>query len=290
MRTAELLPASVLRRKAVVYVRQSTPGQVQANLESQRRQYELIEVARQYGFAEVEIIDDDLGLSASGSVARPGFDRLVAQLCAGSVGAVVCLEASRLARNGRDWHHLLELCGLVKAQVIDLDGQLEGHGVRDVSNREVSGHHRHATVERIGQSEFDALFTGPYQPGEGLFGFLEPIAAAFAHRVDELRMNVIEHVLRIFALLFVERRKRVHEPLVVSCSEQASLDTELLHGIGKSETVHQHADRADDALDGVVLALGDRHLADAEVLERIDGLDMTNTGTFWHADGTALPW
>lgn len=100
MRTAELLPASVLRRKAVVYVRQSTPGQVQANLESQRRQYELVEVAQQYGFAEVEIIDDDLGRSASGSVARPGFDRLVAQLCAGSVGAVVCLEASRLARNG----------------------------------------------------------------------------------------------------------------------------------------------------------------------------------------------
>ena len=122
MRTAELLPASVLRRKAVVYVRQSTPGQVQANLESQRRQYELVEVAQQYGFAEVEIIDDDLGLSASGSVARPGFDRLVAQLCAGSVGGVVCLEASRLARNGRDWHHLLELCGLVEARVIDLDG------------------------------------------------------------------------------------------------------------------------------------------------------------------------
>ena len=59
-------------------------------------------------------------------------------------------------------------------------------------------------------------------------------------------MNVIEHVLRIIALLFVERRKRVHEPLVVSCSEQTSLDTELLHGIGKSETVHQHADRAND--------------------------------------------
>jgi DNA invertase Pin-like site-specific DNA recombinase len=117
-----LLPATVLQRKAVVYVRQSTPQQVQSNLESQRRQYELIDVARQCGFTDVEIVDDDLGRSASGAVERPGFERLVAALCAGQVGAVLCLDASRLARNGRDWHHLLELCGLVEARVIDLDG------------------------------------------------------------------------------------------------------------------------------------------------------------------------
>ena len=117
-----LLPATVLQRKAVVYVRQSTPQQVQANLESQRRQYELVDVARRRGFTNVEVIDDDLGRTASGAVERPGFDRLVAALCAGEVGAVLCLDASRLARNGRDWHHLLELCGLVEARVIDLDG------------------------------------------------------------------------------------------------------------------------------------------------------------------------
>ena len=70
----------------------------------------------------VVLIDDDLGRSASGTVARPGFDRLVAWLCAAKVGAVLCFDASRLARNGRDWHHLLELCGLVEARVIDLDG------------------------------------------------------------------------------------------------------------------------------------------------------------------------
>jgi len=92
------------------------------NLESKRRQYDLVDVARQRGFIDVEVIDDDLGRSASGTVARPGFDRLVAGLCAGRVGAVLCFDASRLARNGRDWHHLLELCGLVEARVIDLDG------------------------------------------------------------------------------------------------------------------------------------------------------------------------
>src|ERR1700720_4437323 len=117
-----LLPAAVLQRKAVVYVRQSNPQQVQSNLESQRRQYELVEVARRRGFTDIDVIDDDLGRTASGTVERPGFDRLVAALCAGQVGAVLCLEASRLARNGRDWHHLLELCGLVEARVIDLDG------------------------------------------------------------------------------------------------------------------------------------------------------------------------
>lgn len=122
MTDSDLLPTSVLRRKAVVYVRQSSPTQVQLNLESQRRQYELVDEARRRGFREIDVIDDDLGRSASGTVARPGFEKLVAWLCAGEVGAVLCFDASRLARNGRDWHHLLELCGLVDARVIDLDG------------------------------------------------------------------------------------------------------------------------------------------------------------------------
>ena len=122
MMNGEILPPALLKRKAVVYIRQSTPLQVRVNLESQRRQYELVDEARRHGFRDVEVIDDDLGRSASGTVARPGFEKLVAWLCAGDVGAVLCFDASRLARNGRDWHHLLELCGLVEARVIDLDG------------------------------------------------------------------------------------------------------------------------------------------------------------------------
>ncbi len=122
MMDGEILPPALLKRKAVVYIRQSTQVQVQVNLESQRRQYELVDEARRRGFRDVEVIDDDLGRSASGAVARPGFEKLVAWLCAGDVGAVFCFDASRLARNGRDWHHLLELCGLVEARVIDLDG------------------------------------------------------------------------------------------------------------------------------------------------------------------------
>src|SRR5437763_9591963 len=116
-----LLPTGVLQRKAVVYVRQSTQQQVQLHLESQRRQYELVEVARRRGFTNIEVIDDHLGRTASGAVERPGFDRLVAALCAGQVGAVLCLEASRLARNGRDWHHKSTVSRVVEARVIDLD-------------------------------------------------------------------------------------------------------------------------------------------------------------------------
>lgn len=111
-----------LRRRAVVYVRQSSPGQVLHHLESQRLQYGLVERARQMGFAEVQAIDDDLGRTGSGLVERPGFDHLVAAVCSGEVGAVFCLEASRLARNGREWHRLFELCGLVDAVIVDGDG------------------------------------------------------------------------------------------------------------------------------------------------------------------------
>jgi len=116
------ITAEHLKRRAIVYIRQSSPGQVVHNLESQRRQYGLADHARQFGFQQVEVIDEDLGRSGSGHVDRPGFQHLVAEVCTGQVGAVFCIEASRLARNGRDWHHLIELCGLVRTVVVDPDG------------------------------------------------------------------------------------------------------------------------------------------------------------------------
>src|ERR1700720_1291082 len=85
-----------LARGAVVYVRQSTLGQVEHHTESQRRQYSLANTATELGFASVQVIDDDLGRSGSGLVERPGFEKLVATVCSGGVGAVFCLEASRL--------------------------------------------------------------------------------------------------------------------------------------------------------------------------------------------------
>ena len=115
------ITAEHLQRIACVYVRQSTPDQLAHNLESQRRQYGLSDRARQLGWTTVEIIDDDLGRSGGG-IARPGFERLLAAICDRRVGAVFAIEASRLARNGRDWHTLIEFCGLVGAILVDEDG------------------------------------------------------------------------------------------------------------------------------------------------------------------------
>lgn len=119
-----------LQRQAFVYIRQSTMGQVQNNRESQRRQYSLTERARNLGWKQVTVIDDDLGRSGSGAH-RPGFERLLAALCEGNVGAVFCIEASRLARNGRDWHTLLEFCRLVDALIIDEDGTYDARHPND---------------------------------------------------------------------------------------------------------------------------------------------------------------
>ena len=113
--------AEHLARSACVYIRQSTADQLVHNLESQRRQYGLADRARQLGWTTVEVIDDDLGRSGSG-IARPGFERLLAAICDGRVGAVLAIEASRLARNGRDWHTLIEFCGLVGTIIVDEDG------------------------------------------------------------------------------------------------------------------------------------------------------------------------
>jgi DNA invertase Pin-like site-specific DNA recombinase len=115
------ITAEHLARCAYVYIRQSSPGQVQNNLESRRRQYALASRARELGWHEVEIVDEDLGISGAGTH-RPGFERLLRSLCDGRVGAVFSVEASRLARNGRDWHTLLEFCSVVNALLIDPEG------------------------------------------------------------------------------------------------------------------------------------------------------------------------
>jgi excisionase family DNA binding protein len=119
-----------LARSAYVYVRQSTADQLANNPESRRRQYELATRARSLGWQNVVVIDDDLGRSGGGQ-ARPGFERLLAAICAEAAGAVLAIEASRLARNGRDWHTLLEFCAFVNSLIIDEDGIYDPRLVND---------------------------------------------------------------------------------------------------------------------------------------------------------------
>ena len=111
-------------RLAAVYIRQSTAAQVADHAESTRLQYGLAERAAALGWApsRVLVIDEDLGHSASGADARPGFARLVSEVGLDHVGIVLGIEMSRLARSGREWHQLLELCALSGALLGDLDG------------------------------------------------------------------------------------------------------------------------------------------------------------------------
>ena len=120
-----------LQRAAYVYVRQSTSHQVRNHLESKERQYGLAERARQLGFHHVTVIDEDLGRSGGGTQERPGFGRLLSCVCQGLAGAVLALEASRLARNNRDWHHLVDLCALTETLLIDSDGIYDPRQLND---------------------------------------------------------------------------------------------------------------------------------------------------------------
>jgi DNA invertase Pin-like site-specific DNA recombinase len=113
-----------LERPAFVYVRQSTLFQVRENTASTARQYDLVQRAHELGWskASITVIDQDQGLSGSSAVGRDGFQFLIAQVGLGQAGAVLSLEASRLARSCSDWYRLLEICALTDTLVIDEDG------------------------------------------------------------------------------------------------------------------------------------------------------------------------
>jgi DNA invertase Pin-like site-specific DNA recombinase len=118
------LTSSHLRRAAFVYVRQSSQAQLERNVESTDRQYALVQRAVELGFAreQVVVIDEDLGISGSGTSERSGFARLAAEVALGHAGLVLGLEVSRLARNNVDWYRLLDLCGVTDTVIGDADG------------------------------------------------------------------------------------------------------------------------------------------------------------------------
>jgi len=118
------LKPSHTQRAAFVYIRQSTPGQVEHNRESTARQYALADRACQLGWSkeQVVIVDEDLGLSGSSTDKRSGFARLTSEVALAHVGIVLGLEVSRLARNNADWYRLLELCGVTDTLIGDNDG------------------------------------------------------------------------------------------------------------------------------------------------------------------------
>src|SRR6202165_77094 len=118
------ITAAHLRRRALVYVRQSTTAQLEYNRESTERQYRLAERAVELGWAreQIKVLDQDLGISGSGLAERAGFTHMIAEVALGHVGIVLGLEVSRLARNNADWYRLLDLCGLTDTLIGDGDG------------------------------------------------------------------------------------------------------------------------------------------------------------------------
>src|ERR1700720_3970570 len=110
-----------LERKAILYVRQSSTHQVLHNRESSTLQYAMRDRLIALGWSQIETVDDDLGRSAAGGVARAGFERMVAEVCLGNVGGVAAREVSRFAGNSRGWQHLVEVCRVVDTVLIDLE-------------------------------------------------------------------------------------------------------------------------------------------------------------------------
>src|ERR1700731_2842997 len=145
-----------LARSGFVYIRQSTTDQVLNNHESRRRQYGLAERARRRGWPDCVVIRRCLGRSGSG-VTRPGFERLLAAICEGRAGAVFAIEASRLARNGRDWHTVSEFCGLVGAIIIDEDGVYEPRHPNDRLLLGMKGTMSELELSLLGARSMEAL-------------------------------------------------------------------------------------------------------------------------------------
>jgi DNA invertase Pin-like site-specific DNA recombinase len=127
----EKITPAHLQRKAMLYVRQSSTHQVMHNHESRRLQYAMKDRLQQLGSSEIETIDEDLGRSASGQVARSGFERLVAEVSLGRVGAVAARELSRLSRNSRDWQQLIEVCRIVDTLLIDQESVYDSRRSND---------------------------------------------------------------------------------------------------------------------------------------------------------------
>lgn len=113
-----------LQKTAYVYIRQSSMGQVRHHRESTERQYALQDTARSFGWlpCRIKLLDGDLGRSGSSAADRADFKTLVADVSLGNAGAVLALEASRLARSNADWHRLIEICGITRTLIIDEDG------------------------------------------------------------------------------------------------------------------------------------------------------------------------
>ncbi len=185
-------------------------AQVMGNLESRRRQYDLAGAAEATGFHSVGVIDDDFGRSGSGSMERPRFERLVAMVCSGGVGAAYCIEASGLARNGRDWHHLIDLCALAGTLVIDPDG---AYDPRLVNDRLLLGLKGTMSEYELSSMRQRGIAARDFKAKRGEYRFMLPPGLCW-NEAGKIKVDPDEHVADAIRLVFAKFRELGSAPQV----------------------------------------------------------------------------
>jgi DNA invertase Pin-like site-specific DNA recombinase/DNA-binding MarR family transcriptional regulator len=231
-------------RLAVVYVRQSTAAQVADHGESTRLQYGLAGRAAALGWApsRVLVIDEDLGHSASGADARPGFTRLVAEVGLDHVGIVLGVEMSRLARSGREWHQLLELCALSGALLGDLDGVYDPAEHNDRLLLGLKGTISEAELHLIRQRMWSGRIAKARR-GE----LAVPLPAGLVRRPSgEVTLDPDEQVRSVVRLVFdlFERLGTVGAVLGFLADNRIQLGIRLREGPGRGELAWRRPSRA----------------------------------------------
>ena len=231
-------------RLAVVYVRQSTAAQVADHAESTRLQYGLAERAVTLGWApsRVLVIDEDLGHSASGADARPGFARLVAEVGLDHVGIVLGIEMSRLARSGREWHQLLELCALSGALLGDLDGVYDPAEHNDRLLLGLKGTISEAELHLIRQRMWSGR-VAKARRGE----LAVPLPAGLVRRPSgEVVLDPDEQVRGVVRLVFdlFERLGTIGAVLGFLADNRIQLGVRLREGPGRGELAWRRPSRA----------------------------------------------
>jgi DNA invertase Pin-like site-specific DNA recombinase len=230
----EKLTQAHLQRSAYVYVRQSSAHQVRHHQESRQRQYALATRAQELGFVRTVVIDEDQGKSGTGLQQRPGFGQLLAAVCEGQAGAVLALEASRLARNNRDWHHLIDLCALTATLLIDADGVYDPQQLNDRLLLGLKGSMAEFELGLLRQrarAAFEQKIARGYALWELPIGFVRTEEGRVEKVADRQVQEAIGSVFRKFVELGSARQT------MLWYRDERVLLPELIRGTGSSEVV-----------------------------------------------------
>ena len=242
---SEKIKPQHLERGAYVYVRQSTPYQVRNNLESKQRQYALEGRAQQLGFSKVVVIDEDLGRSGSGIQERPGFGRLLASVCQGLAGAVFALEASRLARNNRDWHHLVDLCALTETLLIDCDGIYDPRQLHDrlvLGLKGTMSEFELGLLRQRAREAFEQKVRRGFALWEVPVGFIRTEEGQIEKTPDRQVQQAVVSVFRKFQQLGSARQATIwfrEEQILVPKTKPGTAGQEVIWGVPSSGRIRQ---------------------------------------------------